>query len=61
MFYLDTACIRMKMESNVFFFFNTPRPPLPITVFLSLASLHVAQTTTHHPESKHYSLLLFPF
>ena len=45
-------------------FLTTPPPfPtfLPITAFLSLASLHVAQTTTHHPESKHFTLLLLPF
>ena len=58
MFYLETARIRLKMKSNVFL---TPSPPsLPITAFLTLTSLHVAQITTHHPESKHFSLLLFP-
>ena len=65
MFYLETTRIRLKMKSNVCFFFLTPPPPLPfplpIAAFLSLASLYAAQTTTRHPESKHFSLLLFPF
>ena len=52
MFYIETARIRLKMKSNVFFL----TPALPITAFMSLSSLHVAQTTTHHPESKHFSL-----
>ena len=68
MFYLETTRIRLKMKTNVCLFvcfFLTPPPPLPfplpIAAFLSLASLYAAQTTTRHPESKHFSLLLFPF